>query len=45
MAIIRVNGKTYDYAEFEDIIKPMWKKMMEKEGGRKDDHDVPVSTV
>lgn len=31
MAFIKVDGKVYDYAEFEDKIKPLWKENMRKE--------------
>ena len=31
MAFIKVNGKLYDYAEWEDKIKYDWKEKMRKE--------------
>lgn len=31
MAKIKVNGKLYDYAEYEDKIKPLLKEKMRKE--------------
>ena len=31
MGYIKVNGKLYDYAEYEDKIKPLLKEKMRKE--------------
>jgi len=30
IAFIKVDGKVYDYAEWEDIIKPLWKEKMRR---------------
>jgi len=31
MPYIKVDGKLYDYADYEDNIKPVWKEKMRKE--------------
>jgi len=31
MGFIKVDGKLYDYAEWEEKIKPLWKEKMRKE--------------
>lgn len=31
MSVIRVDGVLYDYATYEDEIKPLWKEQMRKE--------------
>jgi len=34
MGYIKVNGKLYTYAEYEDEIKPLWKEKMRKENDK-----------
>jgi hypothetical protein len=34
MAVIKVNGKIINYADYEDKIKPLWKEKMRKEYDR-----------
>lgn len=31
MGFIKIDGKVYSYAEYEDKIKPKWKEKMRKE--------------
>jgi len=31
MPFIRVDGKLYDYADYEDNVKPAWKEKMKEE--------------
>jgi hypothetical protein len=46
MPVIRCpDGKLRDYAEYEDIIKPMWREQMRKEGGEKVNKKMIKETV